>query len=162
MLESLIYRIFPFLRKKIRLRHILHLGSLMERQAEQFYRQFAHQAQDMDVRELCLELANQEKKHFGFIQDILSKWKPLPINMRDLKAMDADGRLRGLFLSPPDPDGTKKDFMEYAMNEEKKMVYFYKNFEKEFAYEWRKTKLWRMVEEEVEHVKRLESFLSKM
>jgi rubrerythrin len=134
----------------------------MEKQAEQFYMQFAHQANDMDVRELCLELANQERKHLGLIQDILSKWRPLPINKRDLKAMDADGRLRRLFLSPPDPDGIMKDFIEYAMNEEKKMVYFYKNFEKEFAYEWRKTKLWRMVEEEVEHVKRLESLLSKM
>lgn len=162
MLESLIYRIFPFFRKKIRLRHILHLGSLMEKQAEQFYRQFAHQAKDMDVQELCLELAHQERKHLGLIQDILSKWKPLPINKRDLKAMDADGRLRRLFLSPPDPDGTMKDFIEYAMNEEKKMVYFYKNFEKEFANEWRKKKLWRMVEEEVEHVRRLESILSKM
>jgi rubrerythrin len=48
------------------------------------------------------------------------------------------------------------------MNEEKKMVHFYKNFEKEFANEWRKTKLWRMIEEEVEHVKKLESMLSKM
>jgi rubrerythrin len=134
----------------------------MERQAEEFYRECAQQAQDMEVRELCLELADQERRHFGFIQDILSKWKPLPISNRDLKAMDADGRLRRLFLSPPNPDGTKRDFIEYAMNEEKKMVQFYKNFEKEFGNEWRKTKLWRMIEEEVEHVKKLESMLSKM
>ena len=155
MLESLVSRIFPFSKRKIRLRHILHLGCLMERQAEEFYRQFADQVKDRDVRELCLEIADQERNHFGFIQDILSKWKPLVVNKSDLKAMDADGRLRRLFLSPPDPDGTKKDFIEYAMHEEEKMVYFYRNFEKEFGNEWRKTKLWRMVEEEVEKRKQL-------
>ncbi|MGD8695182.1 MAG: ferritin family protein, partial [Syntrophobacterales bacterium] len=148
--------------RKIRLRHILHLGSLMEKQAEAFYRQFAQQAKDADVRELCLELANEEKNHFGFIQNILSKWQPLPVNKHDLKAMDADGRLRRLFLSTPNPEGTKKDFIEYAINEEKKMVHFYRSFEKEFANEWRKTKLWKMIEEEVEHVQRLESMLSRM
>jgi rubrerythrin len=86
----------------------------------------------------------------------------LPVKKDNLKAMDADGRLRKLFLSAPNPEGTKTDFIEYAINEEKKMVYFYKNFEKEFAHEWRKTKLWMMIEEEVEHVKRLESMLSRM
>lgn len=162
MLRSLISRIFPSSQRRIRLRHILHLGSIMEKQAEDFYRQFARQTEDTDVRELCLELANEEKNHFGFIQDILSKWQPLPVKKDNLKAMDADGRLRSLFLSAPNPEGTKKDLIEYAINEEKKMVYFYKNFEKEFAYEWRKTKLWRMIEEEVEHVQRLESMLSRL
>ena len=162
MLRSLVSKIFPSSQRRIRLRHILHLGSLMEKQAEAFYRQFAQQVEDADVRELCLELANEEKDHFGFIQDILSKWKPLPVNKDNLKAMDADGRLRRLFLSAPNPEGTKKDFIEYAINEEKKMVYFYRNFEKEFAHEWRKTKLWRMVEEEVEHVQRLESMLPRL
>ncbi|MGD8776943.1 MAG: ferritin family protein [Syntrophobacterales bacterium] len=161
MLRSLISKIFPSFKKRIRLRHILHLGSVMEKQAEAFYRQFAKEAQDEDVRKLCLELANEERKHFGFIQDILSRWKSLPVNKGDLKAMDADGRLRRLFLSPPNPDRTKKEFIKYAMNEEKKMVNFYMNFEKEFAHEWRKMKLWSMVKEEMEHVKKLESMLSK-
>jgi len=96
----------------------------MEKQAEAFYRQFAQQTQDVDVRELCLEVANEEKTHFGFIQNILSKWKPLPVNKDNLKAMDADGRLRKLFLSVPNPEGMKRDFIEYAINEEKKWCTF--------------------------------------
>ena len=66
-------------RKGIRLRHVYYLGSLMERQAEAFYRRFAEQTQDNDLRVLYLHLADEEVKHFKLIDSQLSRWKSLPI-----------------------------------------------------------------------------------
>jgi len=100
MLRSLFSRIFPSSRREARLRHLLHLGSVMERQAEAFYRRFAVQAQDAEVSELCQELADEETNHFKLIRDILSNWKLLPIKSSDLEALDADGRLRSMFSAP--------------------------------------------------------------
>ena len=90
MLRFLFSLIFPSSRKETRLRHLLHLGSVMEGQAEVFYRRFAEQAQDAEVSELYETLADEETNHFKLIQDILSNWKPLPIKSSDLEALDAD------------------------------------------------------------------------
>ena len=65
MPRSFFSRIFSASKKEIRLRHILQLGCLMEQQAETYYRRFAEQAQDTDVRELCLKLANEETQHYS-------------------------------------------------------------------------------------------------
>jgi len=131
----------------------------MEQQAEAFYRLFAEQAHNADVRELCLRLADDEIRHFRLIENILSGWEPLPVTQSDLEAMDADGKLRNLFLSPPSPNAAKEEIIEYAMNEEEKMVAFYGSFEKEFVRMWKKMKLWDMMEEEKSHVKKLSDML---
>lgn len=160
MLRSLFSRKSP--KKETRLRHVLYLGSLVERQAEAFYRHLAQQAYDKDVKELYLSLSKDEAKHFSFLNNILSGWKPLPATKEDLETMDAGARLRNLFSSPPSPDATVEEVTEYAMNAEKKMVIFYLDFKNEFVYEWKKIKLWKMIEEEKSHVKKLSDMLSSL
>jgi rubrerythrin len=132
----------------------------MEQQAETFYRSLAEQAQNTDVRELCLELANEETQHFSLIDDILSRWESLPMSEEDLETMDSAGRLRKVFLSPPASDATSKQIIEYAMNEEMRMVDFYRSFEKEFSHTWKEAKVWEMVAEEMGHVSKLRDMLS--
>jgi rubrerythrin len=132
----------------------------MERQAEAFYRRFAEQVQNSDVRDLCRELADDENRHLRLIENMLSRWEPLPVTRGDLRAMDANGKLRRLFLSPPSSNASKGEIVEYARNEEVKMVAFYAGFEREFTSEWKITKLSRMVTEEQGHVKRLSDILS--
>ncbi len=146
-------------RKKTRLRHVLHLGSLMERHPEAFYRRFAEKVPNADVIELCLRLADDELRHFRLIGNILSGWGSLPVTQADLEAMDANGKLRSMFLSPPSPSATKEEIIEYAVNEEKKMVAFYGSFEKEFIPIWKKMEIWDMMEEEKSHVKKLSDML---
>ena len=107
-------------RKGIRLRHVFHIGSLMERQAGAFYRRFAKQAQSNDVKALCLQLADEEVEHFNLIDNQLSRWKSLPVSKRDLEAMDVDGKLRKMFLSPPSFNSTNKEIIEYAIDQEKR------------------------------------------
>lgn len=161
MLRSLFSRIFPSSRKETRLRHLLHLGSVMERQAEVFYRRFAEQAQDDEVNELCQILADEETNHFKLIRDILTNWKPLPVKSSDLEALDADGRLRSMFSTPLSQDASKEEIIGYAMDQEIKMVEFYRGFEEEFTNQWKLAKLWGMIEEEVSHVRRLQDMLSR-
>ena len=45
------------------------------------------------------------------------------------------------------------------MNEEMRMVDFYRSFEKEFTKMWKEAKLWQMVEEEMGHVTKLRDML---
>lgn len=162
MLRSLFSRIFPSSQKKIKLRHVLHLGSMMERQAEAFYRRFAEHAQHDDVRDLYLQLADEEIQHFKLIDDQLSQWKSLPIGKKDFEAMDAGGKLRKVFSAPPSSNATKKDIVEYALDEEKKMVAFYESFENEFTDWWKSTKLQAMVAEEKTHIMKLTDMLSRL
>jgi rubrerythrin len=149
-------------KKETRLRHVLYLGSLVEAHAEGFYRHLAQQAYDEDVRELYLRLAKDEAEHFSFIDNILTGWKPLPATKEILETMDAEAKLRNLFSSPPSPDATVEEVTEYAMNAEKKMVNFYLDYEKEFVSEWKKIRLWDMIEEEKRHVKLLSRMLTSL
>jgi len=160
MARSILSRMFSPSKKETRLRHVLQLGRLMEQQAETFYRGFAEQARDTDVRELCLELANEETQHFSLIDNMLSRWESLPMSQEDLESMDAAGRLRNVFLSPPPSDATSEQIIEYAMNEEMRMVDFYKSFEKKFSHTWKEAKLWEMVAEEMGHFSKLRDMLS--
>ena len=161
-MRSLFSKKFLSSRKGIRLRHVFYIGSLMERQAEAFYKRFAKQALDNDVRELCLLLANEEVQHFKLIDYQLSTWKSLPISKGDLEAMDADGKLRKMFLSPPDLNSTTKETIEYAIDQETKMVAFYESFEKEFTDWWKSTKLKAMVAEEKTHIMKLTDMISRL
>jgi len=160
-MRSLFSKEFLFSRKGIRLRHVFYIGSLMEQQAEAFYKRFAKQAQGNDVKELCLQLANEEVQHFKLIDYQLSRWKSLPISKGDLEAMDADGKLCKIFLSPPDLDSTTKEIFEYAIDQETKMVAFYESFEKEFTDWWKLTKLKAMVAEEKTHIMKLTDMKSQ-
>jgi rubrerythrin len=131
----------------------------VERQAAAFYRRFAEHAKDADVKELCLKLADDEIGHLNFIENILSGWKSLPVDQADLEAMDADRKLRSLFLSPPDSNAIQSEIVAYALNAEKRMVAFYTGFEKEFKSAWKILKIRDMVEEERSHVSKLSEML---
>ncbi len=159
MLRSFILRIFYPERKKIRLRHVLFLGTMLEQQAEEFYRRLARQANDPGVKLLCEELADDEIEHLDLIKGMLSRWQKAPINKSDLEDMGANERLRKLFLSPPGPDATEHEMIEYGIEEEKKMVEFYTDFEKEFPQAWKIMKLREIINEEEKHVKKLSDFL---
>jgi rubrerythrin len=161
-MRSLFSKKFLSSRKGIRLRHVLYLGSLMERQAEAFYRRFAKQAKDDDLKELYLKLADEEVQHFKLIDYQLSRWKSLPINKGDLEAMDANGKLRKMFLTPLDSKAEKNDIIEYAIDQETKMVEFYKSFENEFTGHWKSTRLQSMVGEEKRHIIKLKHMLSRL
>ena len=161
-MKNLFSKKFLSSRKGIRLRHVFHLGSIMERQAEAFYRRFATQIQNNDVRELCLQLADEEVQHFNMINNQLSRWKSLPMNKSDLEVMDANGKLRGMFLSPPSVDSTDEGIIEYAIAQEKKMVAFYESFEKEFTDKWKSFKLNSMVAEEKTHIIKLTDMKSRL
>jgi rubrerythrin len=134
----------------------------MERQAEAFYRRFAEQTQDNDLKVLYLQLADEEVQHFILIENQLSQWKSLPIKKEDLEVTDADSKLRKMFLSPSSTNATKKDIIEYAIDQETKMVEFYESFENEFTDWWKSTKLQAMVAEEKTHIIRLTDMLSRL
>jgi rubrerythrin len=151
---------FIFSRRGIRLRHVFYLGTLIELQAESYYRRFAEKMQDDDVRDLYTQLADEEIRHFKMIDGQLARWKSLPISQKDLNAMDADGKLRQMFLTPPDMNATKKEIIDYAINQEEKMVTFYQFFEKEFNDYWKSSKLQALVAEEKTHIRKLSDMLN--
>jgi rubrerythrin len=161
-MRSLFSKKFLSSRKGIRLRHVYYLGSLMERQAEAFYRRFAEQTHDNDLKVLYLQLADEEVQHLKLIDYQLSQWKSLSIKKEDFEILDADNKLRKMFLSPSSTNATTRDIIEYAIDQETKMVEFYESFENEFNDWWKSTKLQAMVAEEKTHVIRLTDMLSRL
>jgi rubrerythrin len=105
----------------------------MEQQAEVFYRHLAEHTNHAGVKQLCYELADEEKAHQILIQNKLSRWKSYPVIQMELDVLDTDKNLRNLFLSPPDRDAAMEEFVEYAIDQENKMVSFYAGFEADFA-----------------------------
>jgi rubrerythrin len=66
-----------------------------------------------------------------------------------------------MFSTPLSQDASKEEIIGYAMDQEMKMVEFYRGFEEEFTNQWKLAKLWGMIEEEVSHVRRLQDMLSR-
>ena len=158
-LKLRLMRLLGFEKPGPRLRHVLTLGARIERRGEQFYRRFAGELEDPRAGELCNELADDEARHLRTIEEQLAQWNPIPLTQRDLEQLDADGRLSALFRSPPGPDATAEEILHYARNEEDRMVAFYARFQAEFADRWKATKLWKMVQEEKSHVKKLDRLI---
>jgi len=136
------------------------LGRKMEQQAEAFYRKLAGRTRNVDVKRLCLILAEEEKDHKRVIEEKLHHWKPLPISQKILSILDTDARLRGLFLSPPNHDADTDEFIEYALDQEQRMVAFYMEFENEFSHAWKKKRLNEMIDAERRHVRVWSEILS--
>jgi rubrerythrin len=149
-----------FSHRGIRLRHIFYIGTILERQAEAFYRRFAEQSQDNEMRDLYIQLAEEEVRHFKLLDGQLSRWRSLPIDNLDIETVDADGILRQIFLSQPNKNATKKEIIDYAIKQEMKMVAFYKSFEKDFKDFWKETKIQALVAEEKMHIKKLSDMMS--
>jgi rubrerythrin len=152
MPKAFLPKIRPALRRKSRLRIVFHLGTIMEQQAETFYRSFAVDTSHNQIRALCQKLADEEKEHLRLIQNKLSRWKSLQINQDDLKKHNVDSGLSRLFLSPPSRCATVEKFIEYAIDQEKKMVSFYEKFENDFTNSWKLKRLIELINEEKEHV----------
>lgn len=181
-MNNLFRSLFSFKKpKEIHLRHVLALGKIMEQNAERFYNDFAEQTQNTDVREICIELAKEETRHLKLIENITGKWKDLPISDKDLVNMDAEGKLKKIFSSPPSPSTTAREVVSYALEQERKMVEFYEGFEEEIikrneerkssgSYNpeqevllmWKSEKLDYMVEEERSHIAKLSEMLSRL
>jgi rubrerythrin len=134
----------------------------MEKQVEAFYRRLARKVLDPAVRNLCLLLAHEETQHFGLIENMLTRWKPSPPSRNNLEAMHADCNLRGLFLSPPGTDATKKEIIEYAIHVDKKILKIYSRFEGNFTSEWKIRKLQLIMAEKTERVIKLQKMLAKV
>jgi rubrerythrin len=149
-------------KKKIRLRHVFRLGFLMGKQAEAFYRRFERKVNDADLKKLCLGLADDHAEHLKFIKKKLSSWETLPPRKGHIEAMDHDGQLRDAFKSPPSPKASKKEIVEYAISQEKKIVDFYNTSKTKLPVHWKYRILSEMVAQKREHVQKLLAMLSEL
>ena len=160
MVKSLLLKILSAFGIRPRLRHVLQLGYIMEQQAIRFYEHFAEQTGNDTVKKLCAEILDEENRHLQLIEDKLSRWKSLPASQKDLTVLDADAKLRNLFLSPPGHNAPAEEFAAYAMDQEQNMVTFYENYKSEFTHTWKRNRLKKMIDEEKEHVERWSEILS--
>ncbi len=140
-------------RRRVTLRGVLHLGRKMEQQAVWWYEQYATQTESEQIKALCLKLADEERTHVNLIETRLGRWKTARVSRRELERLDADGTLRNLFLSPPGPEAPTESFVSFAIEQEKRMVDFYTQFEAHFSHEWKIRRLDELIEEEKDHVR---------
>jgi len=145
--------------KKLHLRHLIQAGILIEEQGSAFYNSFAGRATDQDVKKLCLWLAQKELEHKKFFEDMVSQWLPLPINNERLAVIERELKIRGIFVKPPSPDLTEKEFIEYAISIENEMINFYLFFEEKFMAVWKQMNVHKIVAEERNHAAQLKALL---
>jgi len=120
-------------RVNLRLRLVLYLGDIVERQAEAFYRDLAEHSPDTDIRRLCRKTAEEEQGHRILIQKKLSRFEPFPLIQMELDILDIGKEYRTLFLSPPDLNAGLKQTIEYILDQEKRMEALYTGFLSDFA-----------------------------
>ena len=147
--------------RKIHLRHLLQAGVLIEEQGKAFYDSLAEKAVKQGVKDLCSKLAREEIGHKQFLEDIVSRWLPLPISHESSAVIERELKERGIFVAPPSPDSTEKEFLKYAIETENKMIDFYLFFEEKFSDTWKKMNGERVANEDRRHAEQLIAWLDK-
>jgi len=158
MLKSIIAKVFDSPAKKIHLRHILYLGLHIEQQALNFYENMEKTVKDQHTKDLFKRLAKDEISHVQLLNDIVSHWRTIPVSQKDLDVLDSGQKLRRLFSNILHP-GSTKEIIEYALEEERKLVSFYTRFIGEFTSVWKIKKIKKIISEETYHLKKLENAL---
>ena len=141
--------------KNIHLRHILEAGILMEERGRDFYNEFAKKVADPKTKDLCRSLAWDELGHKAFIEKILYRWLPLPPDREALSSIGEQMKWLNIYLNPPDINSTEEETAKYAIEQEKKMAYFYLSFEKSFPDTWKRTNIQILVMAERSHANKL-------
>lgn len=147
--------------KKVHLRHLIQVGISMEEKGKAFYDSLAEKAVKQGVKDLCSGLAQAELGHKQFLEDMVSRWLPLPINNERSAFIERELKARGIFLAPPSPDSTEKEFLKYAIGMENKMMDFYLFFEEKFQETWKKMNVDKVANEERRHAEQLTAWLDK-
>lgn len=148
------------LKKDIRLRHLLHIGILVEERGKDFYEGLAQRAADSKVKELCRRLTREEIEHRQLIAKMLYRWLPVSIDRKTLDFFEKELEASGIFKDPPPADSTIEALLAYALDQERKMVDFYASFESAFPAEWKRMHVKRLADEEIKHVRDLMDYLS--
>jgi len=131
---------------------ILSRGIANERLSEKFYRMAAEKARQPEVRQVLLELADDEQGHARLLEDVRSGKKELPPPKED----HATGLLEA--MAGPSPSGRQspKDAFRMAIEKEKAAVEFYKSWASIFGAGPERDLLERLAEMEEGHRERLE------
>lgn len=159
MLKELLAGFAP--EQKIHLRHLIQVGILMEERGNAFYDSFAGKALDQDVKRVSLWLAGHELLHKQLLEDIISQWLPIPVDKGRIAVIENELKVRGIFVKPPLPDFTEREFIEYAISIENKMINFYLFFEEKFTAAWKQMNVHKIVNEERNHAAQLKALLDR-
>ncbi|HEX9780641.1 MAG TPA: ferritin family protein [bacterium] len=145
----------------IRLRDVLQMGALMEDRGRAFYAQLASRASSPDIRSLCEELARREAQHQALIERTLGRWLTVPMGKSTLALLDQEMRVRGIFQTAPPANAPVDAMLRYAIEQERVMEHFYRDFEQDFPDAWKRMHLQELVMEERSHASRLEILLAR-
>jgi rubrerythrin len=148
-------------KKNIHLRHLLRVGILLEQRGEDFYDKLTEKATNLNVRSLCRKLAIDEVRHKHFIEKILYRWLPIPIDIHSLALFERELKKKGIFLDSPSPDASVEDLIKYAIEQEKKMADFFLSFENAFPEAWKRMDIEKLVSEERGHINKLMNLSSE-
>jgi rubrerythrin len=143
------------------LRHLLQAGLQAEDYGISFYRNLSVRATDDKVKTLCAHLAGEEARHKALIEHTLRHWLPLPMDMETELLMDEELTALGVFQEPPGEDAGVMELLHWALDQEERMVSFYRKYADLFDEVWKKEELELMVKEEEDHVRMIKALLEK-
>ena len=141
----------------VHLRHVLQMAVRVEEKGLQFYKMYSEVTRDFRVKELVTRIISEEAKHKQLLLSMLAQWKPLAENGDIFERFDTEMKVRRIFFSMPNKYASEDEIIAYAIEQEKKLVDFYKGFEHAFPQGWKRLNIQALVVMERTHVNDLKN-----
>jgi rubrerythrin len=151
-----------FLDQKVSLRNLLTVAMKMEGGAVLFYESTAKNISDSKAKELCLKLADDERKHAEIIAKLLNQWLPRPILPEFVDWIKKEMKRQNIFSTLLPAEISDIGILQYAAEQERKLGAFYSSFRKAFPEEWKKSYVQMLVTGEQEHERQLTDLFNQL
>jgi len=139
----------------VRLRDLFRVAVLIEENGKDFYLKMEARAGRPETKKLCAWLAAEEDRHRLFAQAHLDRWQPLGTHLTDWPILLERVKQEGFFAAPPSAGAAETEMAAFAIKQEIKSAEFYRLFEQAFPEAWKRSRLDRLVQEELAHEARL-------
>lgn len=141
--------------ENVSLSAILAVAKELEERAESFYRNLAKYIPDPDARNICLEVASEEKRHAAVIDSVSSRWLPVAPDPR-LRAWVEEkvSRLNMFVFDFPVEDISAKRMLDYAIAQENKTQDIYLSFKRAFP-GWKNVYIQMLIDAETSHIAKM-------
>ena len=129
---------------------ILEFAMQMEKDSEQFYRDFASQTENKGLRTILNMLADEERKHLSIVEE-MKTGMPTAVEtniLDDVKNVFVEMKQTGTFL---EPEITQIQLYTKAQGMEQKSVDFYKENAEQVKRQYQKALFLKLAEEEKKH-----------
>lgn len=150
------------MRGQVSLRDFLSVVLTMEERAVLFFEEAFRRLTDERSKDLCLELAGEEKKHVDVLKTSLSQWNYKTPEEEFARALEEKMNEQGLYIKPLLTGALPVDVLEYAVEMNGITQDLYSAFMRYFPMDWKREKINELLSQQVEYGIKLRGRLKEL